>query len=399
MRKKTVILLFLLISILAFSNLDIDNIVETNFGIEINVGLLSFGYPQKIYLKSIGGVSAIQYNGSEIVVFENEVLEISYKNNKLYLENDQTDKVVLKKADILSTWALSKDGQSYRKYRGEISIYSENIKNGILLVNNVFSEEYLYSVVACEIDSDNNEDAVKAQAVAARTYLYKTLEDKKYSGLYDITDTTMDQVYKGIDSETERTNKYVNDTANEIITYLDEPIFAFYHGNSGGYTASIEDVWMGSKPMPYLKAIDDSGNWESFPRAAWTYKIPKSELSKLFKYNISKVYVEEKKDMRVKTVVISGEKETKLFGGEFRKILGYTNLPSTFFDITQEGEYILINGRGSGHGVGMSQWGAIELARKGYNYLEILKYYYTGVEIKNVEKTQKYAIIKDNFRN
>lgn len=210
-------------------------------------------------------------------------------------------------------------------------------------------------------------------------------------------DDTSSQMYLGYDKEVSDINRLVNDTEGEVITYNDDYINALYHSSSGGMTANNEDVWPGN-PIPYLRAIDDKDNWKKSPRSYWKYKISKSAMSKIMGHKVSGIKIIKTKNKRVLKLKVTGSKTSYVDGNNLRKLLGYTNIFSTVLTVKDTGSYFIFEGKGSGHGVGMSQWGAYGLSEKGYDYKEILKYYYSGIEIKNIEKLGKYDIIESNMK-
>ena len=199
-------------------------------------------------------------------------------------------------------------------------------------------------------------------------------------------------MYLGYQRENSKINKFVNDTAGEVACFDNVPITAYYHSTSGGKTANIEDVW-GGNPIPYLKSIDDTGNGDESPRASWTYRISKSELSKIFGFKVLDIQIDEIKDERVKMISVLGKNSIQITSNELRKRIGYNKIFSTKFELFKDGNDFIFKGSGSGHGVGLSQWGANGLALKGKNYKEILSFYYTGITIINLEKKEKYDII------
>ena len=250
-------------------------------------------------------------------------------------------------------------------------------------IQNLDLEEYVVGVVACEMPASFNEEALKAMAVAARTYaLYKMKGNKEY----DLTSTTKDQCYINIEDMKKKWgnsfNKYykivsksVNDTSGEYMTYKDKVIESFYFSISNGYTENSENVF--SQKLDYLVSVDSS--WDSkysYKKATVKYSI--SEFLKKLNIKdkvINKIDIKRYKSGRVNTIKIN-DKSFK--GTEFRKLL---SLKSTDFEISYNDKEVVINTKGYGHGVGMSQYGANAMAQLGYKYDEILKYYYTGINL------------------
>lgn len=246
---------------------------------------------------------------------------------------------------------------------------------------NIPIEDYLIGVVGAEMPASFPIEALKAQAIVARTYVLKKIQEGK-----KLTDTVSTQSYKD-DKELKKLwgsqyEKYyqkikeaVESTKDLVIYYQEELIDAVYHSTSNGKTEDSVYVW-GSE-IPYLKSVDSS--WD---RKASSYS---KTVMKDFKVVMQLLGLETKnacieilsRDTSGRVLKIKvGNKE--LSGVEFRNLLG---LRSTDFDFSIEGGNIFITTRGFGHGVGMSQYGAGEMAKEGYQYDEILKHYYTGISI------------------
>lgn len=371
---KKIFLIFILLSLLTFGNM-----INEQFGKKLKVGIKAF-QGKELYLKIFDGKGKLKYNGKNILIKENEVLKIESKGkNLLYINGEKTESILIEKDDMVAIFGLSKDNKKFNKYRGEFKIIPYKTK--IMPINLVFAEEYLYSVVPSEIGFNFPDEAIKAQALAARSYLYHGISNKKFKK-FDMLDDTTSQMYIGYKKENKKIRRLINETSNEIITYKNEPINALYHSTSGGRTANNEDVWKYSRPIPYLRSVDDSGNEEKSPRADWNYKISEKDMSRKFRFSVKEIKISEMKNNRVKKVIIKGEKIKVISGDDLRRIVGYTKIFSTMFKVKKNGNYFVFEGHGSGHGVGMSQWGAYGLAKKGYSYQEIIKHYYKKVEIK-----------------
>lgn len=396
MLKKIIIIIFILFSInnFGFEEIDLDKLLLNAFGSELKIGLSSLG-GKSIFLKITEGKIKIISGENKEILEKNDEIKLEESNGKILYKGNTYDKIEFKKLDIVTITSVGKTDKNYRNYRGNFEFIIE--KGKIIPINIITAEEYLYSVVPSEIGIKFPEEAIKAQAVAARSYLYYGLQMKKYEK-YELMDDTSSQMYLGYDKEVPHINKLVNETEGEVAVYEDEYINALYHSASGGITANNEDVW-GGTPVPYLRTIDDKDNWKKSPRAEWSYKISKNAFSKIMGYKVNNIRISSSKNKRVSQVRISGEKTRYVSGNNLRKLLGYTNIFSTVFRIKESGAYFIFEGNGSGHGVGLSQWGAYGLAEKGYDYRYILKYYYSGIEIKNIENLRKYDIIesKSNY--
>ena len=380
MKNKLLILTFMLISFLSFSN---DEFVQED--LRVGIGRLK---SDKIYLKTDNGSLVLSYkvNGKLFEEFleVGKTVKLEYKNGEIHYNGRALEEVYSYKGDPETLICLSNDGETYHPYRGDFCFIP--YKNKLLPVNLVQSEEYLYSVVPCEIGTYFPDDAIKAQAVAARTYLYYNLENSKYTE-FELFDNTSSQVYLGYAKENEKVKKLVDETMGEIVSYSGEPINALYHSSSGGYTANNEDVW-GGKAIPYLRARNDSGNGGNSPRSKWSYSVSFNKLSEKFGFKVRDVKILEEKNGRVVRVGIVGDKSIVVSGNSLRRKIGYTHIFSTMFKIEKKDSEIVFRGSGSGHGVGMSQWGAYTLAKNGKNYSDILKFYYRDTQIKSLKKNE-----------
>ncbi|MEO0948888.1 MAG: SpoIID/LytB domain-containing protein, partial [Cyanobacteria bacterium J06641_5] len=241
-------------------------------------------------------------------------------------------------------------------------------------------EHYLYSVVGAEVVQSWPIEALKAQAVAARTYaLYERA--KAQGKLFDVSNTTNSQVYKGITTESNRTHAAVNETNSQVITHGGQLILAAFHASSGGHTENVEDVW--TQPLPYLRGVADYDR--GAPVYEWSKAIASEALGSKLGIGPARSVRIERTTPRGRVIALSvvGELGSKrLSGEEFRRAL---NLRSTLFAIAEARGVFQVSGRGFGHGVGMSQWGAYHLALQGTNYQQILGHYYQNATLARVQ--------------
>lgn len=386
MNKLFITLLFFFLTIIISAQ---DLNIELNyFNKKVNIGLKSMAR-QTLYFKAFNGGIYINFGNDGKIVAADEIIVVSIKGGKIFCNGNYVEKIESLKKDITAMAGISSDGKNFRTYRGEMSFI---VETGLIVpINTLFLEEYLYSVVPSEIGEFFPDEAIKAQILAARSYTYSKINEN-LGKQYQLVDGTDSQMYLGYQRENPKINRLVNETQGEVICYDSKPIIAYYHSTSGGFTANIEEVWNGN-PVPYLKMVDDTGNGDESPRSVWSFSIKKSEFSKKVGFNVNGIIIEEMKNGRVTLVKIFGDKSMTISGNELRKIIGYNKIFSTIFDVFDFENELIFAGRGSGHGVGMAQWGACGLAKKGKNYKEIVKFYYTGVEIINLEKYEKYDII------
>lgn len=256
-------------------------------------------------------------------------------------------------------------------------------RDGLRVVNELDLEEYLKGVVPVEISPDWNPEALKVQAIIARTY---ALHQKRANPgkEYDLLATTDDQLYAGRAKERPAANQAVAATRGWILTYDGEPILAAYHSTSAGPTEDAAEVW--GMDLPYLKGVSCPFDLNS-PYYRWTRAIPMDRVQEDFLkagYSVGTIasvtpfhWTRAGRIDQLRILHSNGDLILK--AGEFRRILGYSELRSARFVIEKIGREIRIQGMGSGHAVGLCQWGAKEMAEMGYDYEKILKYYYPGV--------------------
>jgi len=253
-------------------------------------------------------------------------------------------------------------------------------------------EEYITGVIAGEMGANFEEEALKAQAVAARSYALVKMNENKTEE-YDVVDTVMNQVYldeiilkeKWSNKYEENLNKIkkaVNETSYEYLDYKGKIVEAFFFSTSTGKTENVEEVF--SEKREYLRSVDSSFDSEVSPVFEDFVLLSRIEffekLGLLYNNNLNVVVKEKTSTGRIKKIEINGN----IFNGG--DIAEKIKLRSNYFDIIDEGEKVRINTKGFGHGVGMSQYGAEALAKRGYSYDKILKHYYTGVKIKKIKK-------------
>ncbi len=282
------------------------------------------------------------------------------------------------------------------KYEGEFSI--ERCGEEFIVVNKLDIESYLVGVLAKEMDALWPVEALKAQAVVSRTLaIWKINENKSKNLPYDIENSIYHQVY-GTTNSTKIENA-VYSTKGEILTYNGAIVQVFFHANCGGKTAVSDEVWGGV--YPYLKSVDDPYCADT-PYYKWRKIFTKSQISRLMNIpDINEITVSERhKSGRVKNLklVSKNGNVTYITSHKFRmqinsqaSKIAFTEpfiIPGTNFEIHQEGNNVIFIGKGYGHGVGMCQWGARQMAQKGKNYREILHYYFEDLQLETLENVK-----------
>lgn len=265
-----------------------------------------------------------------------------------------------------------------RWFRGRILVVPT--EKGLTAVNWVDDQEYLYSVIGGEMDASWPQEALKAQAIAARTYALYEREKQRNNPVYDLGDSPDRwQIYKGVSSESPATYAAVDSTAGQVLTYKNQIILSVFHACSGGHTENVEDVW-GSKE-PYLRAVQDYD--QNISECNWVKTFSPAEISARISGvgNVKDMIPESYSPFRsVKVLKIVGDRGTKVLQGE--EVRTALKLKSTRFNVSKgaDGSFVL-QGLGFGHALGMSQWGAYNLAKQGANHLQILGHYYQGVAL------------------
>ena len=286
-----------------------------------------------------------------------------------------------------------KKSYDYSNY-STIKLYHTKTKQ----VEEIPLDEYIYGTVSAEMPANFELEALKAQAVVSRTYtLYQIINgNKDHDGAEVCDDSNCCQAWISKedrlakwdederDSNWEKIVKAANETAGMIITYDNEPINAFFHSNSGGTTEVVSNVW-GGKDLPYLQSVETSGETD-YSQYNSEVKLTKDELINKLKekYQDIEINWDDNECIKILEYTDSGRVKTIKFGNkeiagtEARTLLG---LKSTNFSFKIDGDNVIFSVVGYGHGVGMSQTGADSMAKSGSNYEEIIKHFYTGVEV------------------
>ncbi|MCX8030052.1 MAG: SpoIID/LytB domain-containing protein [Thermodesulfovibrionales bacterium] len=301
------------------------------------------------------------------------VLIVDSKNPLLPQKNEKITKIGVTKGE------LNLHG---KKYFGNFEVWKG--ENGLYVINELPLEDYLKGVVAAEVGSKWEEEALKAQAVASRTYALYQKKNNNSSGplYYHLTSSVLHQVYRG-ELIPQQIINAVNATKGEILLYEGEPILAFYHSTSGGLTEDCVEVF--GKDLPYLKPVET--NSELSPFYIWEKKIHVNDIEKATNikqikeiFPASQTITNRVKDFKI----ITNNGEYLFPAKDLRKNIGWDKLPSTkITSLVKEGNYYIFQGKGYGHGVGMCQWTAQQMAKDGKNYREILSKFYPGTVIKS----------------
>jgi len=323
--------------------------------------------------KKIKGLTLKNEKNRKVLYFDKN------KQKKYDLINNQQFQV--SSSDRRGIWV----GQ--KRFSGKLNLFI--LDSEILVVNVLGIEKYLSSVVGSEMPAKWPIEALKAQAIASRTYALK----QRGNNLYDIDSTQRNQVYNGLESRTYKTSRAVNSTRSLVLTYKNKLINALFHSSSGGMTENSQDVW--KNKYPYLSSVKDFD--KNNPKFRWKKEFSSNELKNLFPkigglQNIEIIDITS--TGRVKNVKLIGAYGfDQMTGVVLRQRLGLKSnfMRFKFFEEELNNNFpskkgLIVFGQGSGHGVGMSQWGAKYLASRGQKAERILKYFYRGAQIKPFRK-------------
>lgn len=319
--------------------------------------------------------------------------------------------IVLLPAVIVSVPNTSKESQESKEVNGPINENSEEMELNTVDVDvkrvdsgeteQVPLEEYVTSVVASEMPAEFEKEALKAQAIAARTYVVNHLlhtDDDKDDAISDQTDA---QVYLDKDElkrkwgkdfhwKLDKVSEAVAGTENEIITYEEEPITPTFFSMSNGYTEDAEDYW--GNELPYLKSVESK--WEEDNPKFTEQKIfSAEEIANKIGISLSgntevPIEINRTSSNRVSEIQFN---EESFSGKDIREKL---DLRSNDFTVKQKDNHFIFTTKGFGHGVGMSQYGANGMAEEGKNYKEIIQYYYQGVELQTIKEATPTLVAK-----
>ena len=278
-----------------------------------------------------------------------------------------------------------------RMYRGALWVRPTVVKdkNGasvtrLTAINVLDLEDYLMSVIPSEMPSSWPREALKAQAIAARSYAIANLGKYGTQG-FDVKATVMDQAYRGAIAETVSTNRAVSETKGIVMKHQGKVVPGFFHSSSAGSTDVAEHVW--TKEVPYLKSVPDMDHKSKF--VLWDRKFSVPQIDGLLGKDVGSVLglfpVHRSPAGRVKNLLVIGTNgSTFVSGATVRQVFA---LPSTNFNVLAYQDSYVFRGQGFGHGLGMSQYGARTLAEHGYNAGQILTYYYKDVTFEQIAET------------
>jgi stage II sporulation protein D len=342
-----------------------------------------------IFTVTSGTYTAETFNGDFLTINKNEPLVIARMKGRLVLKaNDKPgvvcDSIKFTGSDSSSTFSVRINGKSPLRqfYDGDLICYPD--LGTVLLINIPDIEEYIAGVVRAEGGSGKNREYFRTQAVIARTYMYKYF-GKHLPDKYNLCDNTHCQAYNGVVSDTAISNA-THDTHNQVIISQDSIlIISAFHSNCGGETASSKDVWLTS--MPYLRKVTDP-YCTSSRNALWERTVALDDWINILNKAGYDGQVKDPSPFSFSQASRPVVYKTGNFTIPVNSIRNELKLRSTYFSVAADTSGVILKGRGYGHGVGLCQEGAMVMASKGFNYRQIIGFYYFDVIITDIKNAR-----------
>lgn len=332
----------------------------SNFSITVKRGSYSLKGNNKVYLLSVG-----------TKVYVKPGLEVSIGDSVHF----STSSLAIKGSDYVNHFEVELPNHHY-KYDDDLQVSMINGK--VKLVNDVDLDHYVAGVVEGEAGYGLPLEYYKLQAILCRTYALRNITRHTKEG-FNLCDKVHCQVYHNKCKKNDIIKATASTSGLVVVDHSLDLINTTFHSNCGGETCNSEDVWI--SPVSYLKSIKDSFCLNS-PHSTWQKEISKVDFKTVFSKNepIDSFAFESLLDFCQDTARFPHK---KLISTRLTKVRSGLGLKSTYFSVESDSLSVVLYGRGFGHGVGLCQEGGIEMARLGYSYVDILKYYYTGVFIVN----------------
>jgi stage II sporulation protein D len=355
---------------------------------QVKIKLFSDFFPESaVFIVTEGSYDLFTGNGDKIQLPKNSRISITGTNHILTVKQDDgsginTPFVTLQGStgnDAFSI-TINKKGLLKRNYFGNLICTAG--MGYVNLFNSCPTESYIAGVVLAEGGTGQGIEYYKTQSVLARTYMFKYLEENISEKDY-LTDNTDCQVFFGITDEP-AILKAVSATMGQVILGSDKMVIECpFHSNCGGLTSSSGDVWLTHKP--YLKSVADPF-CQTSKNSRWKKSVTLERWTNYVKRSGYKGKTEDPAVFNFPQQSRSGSYKVGSFSLSFSRIRSEMHLPSAYFSVTLKGDSVLLDGRGSGHGVGLCQEGAMKMARQGYSYRQIINFYYSGVLISDIKK-------------
>lgn len=352
---------------------------------KLKLGIFWDQQPQTIIISvRNGSYKLITDSNTEMALSANDMVQLSVEGNKIRLKNLNTNFGTFSKVDIIEQADSSSLNIKSKTPKLNNRVYEDDffitpINNKLRIINHANLSNYVAGVVQWESGNGNTDEYYKAQAIITRTYALKNINKYKSQG-FNLCDRVDSQVYKG-----RTTNKQILKAvpATKNLVLVDDDmnlISALFHSNSGGRTQNSENVW--SKKMPYLRAVEDTFSI-GMPHYYWEKTYTQQEWLNTFKktWNVDIKHRKTKVKLlnfcpTITPKYILAKNKVKL-----TEVRTQFKLRSTNFCVKSKGGKVTVKGRGFGHGVGLSQEGAMKMTIQGYSYKQVLMHYYQGVHV------------------
>lgn len=378
-------------AVVEFNHSDSRNRLQLSQADTVRVSLYSLNRPKSLRMSGSAGLIII-YSDNQTDTLSKGYFDVSLKlepEEFLYSSNGHIFEIdSLKVMSDTSSTQLVTEEYGYRRYSGSLHIKPSKNRNGISIVNYVDLESYVASVVGSEMDFDHPE-ALKTQAVVSRSYALWSLQRSPYQD-FDLLDHESSQVYFGIIQDKPWYESAAKATKGEILTWSNQLILAVFSSTCGGKTANNKDVW-GGIDHPYLTIQDDAESCSLSPHYNWTYSLEENKFKELifqyYRFHFDKKIIDKDMSGRVQKVMLTADNADTLqfTGNDFRLFInshaGKMAIRSTKYEWSRDNDTIIFKGKGLGHGIGLCQWGALGFAQSGWNYKDILTFYFSGTKI------------------
>jgi stage II sporulation protein D len=354
---------------------------------QVRIRLFTDQKPESAVFSVTDGIYELNtFDGRRAKLEKGSLLIIAKFDGKLAVKTPGSaavicDSVLISGMTENDSFSLRANGKSpiKRYYSGDLICHPD--LETILFINTCDIEPYVAGVVKSEGGSGKSIEYFKTQAVIARTYMYKYF-DKHAHDRYNLCDNTHCQAFNGVASDT-IILRAARETERQVILAPDSTlIIAAFHSNCGGETAPSEDVWLTGQP--YLVKVFDP-YCRSSRNATWSKTIPLSEWTGYLKKMGYSGSQSEISLLNFSQLARASDYHAGNFTLPLRQIRNDLNLRSAFFSLSIAGDSVSLKGRGYGHGVGLCQEGAMEMASEGFDYKQIISFYYTGVRIADIK--------------
>ena len=365
----------------------------------VNIGVM---HQKKItsfvFSPQVGNYIVYTNQGKLTEIDNTEILELSYQNNLIYIKSLDKDYGAFKKVHFIGATTGNSFKVKTNRPSGAIKNYEDNLMITIhpyyhymKLINNIDIDNYVAGVVESEVGKRPPVEYFKLQAIICRTYALKNIDKHKDDG-FSLCDKVHCQAYHG-KPKSDLIKEAAIATNGVVIVDSDiNLITATFYSNCGGQTANSEEVW--KRPLYYLRTVKDTFCLHE-NNAVWTKRISKQKWTDyLIDHGLPKGSLETECGTEYFQNCREQYYENQNVQIPFVTIRKDFRLKSALFDVVPDGNYVLLKGKGFGHGVGLCQEGAMKMARTGYSYIDILHFYYEDVHMINLESL---AFFKADF--